>query len=307
MSAAATHVVLGGNGVAGRETVRALLRRGIEPASVGRSPSSIDGARSITADLLDGAATAAALAGAEVAYLTAGLPYSASVWERDWPPLVTSAVDACLEHGTRLVYLDNVYAFGRVDGPMADRMPLAPVSRKGRVRATALEALEAAADRGLSLTIARSADFYGPGATTSVFNSFVLRAVAAGKRPSWLLDADQPHSLTYTPDLGEALAILGTTASSGRPWNVPTAPAVTGRRAIELATGGEGSFSVMRGSTLRLGALFNRAARETVEMSYQYSAPSVLDSSDFERTFGAAPTPLADGIAATLEAERRER
>lgn len=307
MSAAPEHIVLGGNGVAGREAIRALLRRDLQPASVGRTPSTIDGARSVIADLLDRSATAAAVGGAQVAYLTAGLPYTARAWERHWLPLVDNAIAACLEHGTRLVYLDNVYALGHVDAPMTEQTPLAPASRKGRVRAEALDALRGAADRGLAVTIARSADFYGPGASTSVFNNFVIAAIAAGKRPTWLLDADQPHSLTYTPDVGEALAVLGTATSSGRTWHVPTAPAVTGRRAIELAAGAEAPFSVMRSSTLRLGALFNGAARETVEMSYQYSAPSVLESTAFEREFGVAPTPLADGIAATLGAQRSIR
>jgi hypothetical protein len=33
-------------------------------------------------------------------------------------------------------------------------------------------------------------------------------------------------------------------------------------------------------------------------MAYQYTAPYVFDSSAFETTFGIAPTPYRDGIAA---------
>lgn len=213
-----------------------------------------------------------------------------------------NAVDAAVASGTRLVYLDNIYAYGRVAGPMTEQTPVRPASRKGRVRADALRLLEAAVvDRALDLTVVRSADFYGPGATTSVFNGFVLDRLAAGRPPGWLLDADQPHSLTYTPDLGEALAVAGTTAAArGRVWHAPTAPACTARGYAALAAGSPVEVKVMGRTTLRLGALFNRSARSTLEMGFQYSAPSVLDSTAFESEFGIAPTPIQTGIATVL-------
>ena len=302
---APTHVVLGGNGIVGRETVRALVARGHTPASVGRRPAAADGARSVTADLLDPADAARALRGAEVAYLVAGLPYSSRVWADQWPVIVGNAVDAALEHGTHLVYLDNVYAYGRVIGPMTERTPIEPSSEKGRVRAAVLDLLGDAAARGLVVTIGRSADFYGPGASTSVFNTFALDKIAAGKKATWLLDADQPHSLTYTPDIGRALAVLGTAQQArGRTWHLPTAPALTGRQYVELAAGPGAPTAVMGSTTMRIGALVNSAARETLEMSYQYTAPYVFDSAAFESTFGLRPTAPAEGIAVALAATR---
>ncbi|MEO8908098.1 MAG: NAD-dependent epimerase/dehydratase family protein, partial [Microbacteriaceae bacterium] len=190
-----THVVLGGNGVAGRETVRALLARGEPTVSVGRKPSTLDGAESRLADLLDAADVSRALSGAAVAYLTVGLPYSSRVWAAQWPVIVRNVIDAAVANGTHLVYLDNVYAYGRVHGPMTERTAIDPNSRKGQIRADVLRALESAkAERGLIVTVARSADFYGPGATTSVFNAFVIDRIRAGKDATWFFDADQPHS-----------------------------------------------------------------------------------------------------------------
>ena len=299
------HVVLGGNGIIGRETVRALLARGETPASVGRRPSTVDGALPITADLLEGADVARALRGAEVAYLVAGLPYSSRVWAEQWPVIVQNTADAALGQGTHLVYLDNVYAYGRVDGPMTERTPINPSTRKGRVRAAALDVLGDAAARGLAVTIGRSADFYGPGASTSAFNTFALDRIAAGRPGTWLLDADRPHSLTYTPDIGDALVVLGTAQEArGRTWHLPTAPALTGRQYVQLAAGPGAPTTVMGFTTLRIGALFNTAARETLEMSYQYTAPYEFDSTAFRTTFGSVPTPTAEGIAAALAAAR---
>jgi nucleoside-diphosphate-sugar epimerase len=300
------HVVLGGNGIVGRETVTSLLRRGERVTSIGRRPSIVDGARSEFADLLTPADVSRVLAGAHVAYLTAGLPYSSAVWAQQWPIIVRNTVDAAVDHGVHLVYFDNVYAYGRVDGPMTEQSPLAATGKKGRVRAAALATLTAAAsERGLSFTVARSADFYGPGATTSVFNSYGLTRIAAGKPGTWLFDADQPHSLSYTPDIGEALAILGT-SPAGRTgtWHVPTAPALTGRDYLRLAAGPEAKVAVLGGAMMRVGSLFNAAARETLELSYQYTAPYLFDSTGFETTFGVSPTPAAEGVATTLGAER---
>lgn len=301
MSIPPSPVVLGGNGVIGRETVRALIARGATPISVGRRPATIDGAVSVSADLLRPADVARALRGAEVAYLTVGLPYSHRVWQAQWPVILRHTIDAARAGGTHLIYLDNVYAYGHVDGPMTESTPTNPVSKKGRVRADALRMLRDAADRGLGVTIARSADFFGPGATTSVFNTFALDRLAAGRRATWLFDADQPHSLTYTRDAGEALASLGDDprAHAGA-WHLPTAPALTGREYIALAGGDR--VSVMSSATMRLGALFASAPRETLEMAYQYTRPYVFDSERFETAFAVSPTPTTEAIATTLAA-----
>ncbi|GAB3605905.1 SDR family oxidoreductase [Conyzicola nivalis] len=302
MTASPTHVVLGGNGVVGRETVRALLERGETPASFGRRPSTVDGAHPLIGDLLDRAHVSTAIRGAEVAYLTAGLPYSGRVWAEQWPVVVGNIVDAAIEHGTHLVYFDNVYAYGRVHGPMTEHTAIVPAGKKGRVRASALETLAEASDRGLIVTTVRSADFYGPGASTSVFNSFALDRIAKGKTATWLFDADQPHSLTHTPDIGDALALVGTVPEArGGTWHVPTAPALTGREYIELAGG---RIGVMGGATMRVGSLFNSAARETLELAHQYTAPYIFDSTAFETAFGVTATPVARGIEATLAAAR---
>ena len=299
------HVVLGGNGVVGRETIASLVEQGHDVASVTRSaptpaPSH---ATSIVADLLDAASALRAVEGAEVAYLTVGLPYTTRVWRRDWPVIMQNTIDACVAHGTHLVYFDNVYAYGTTDAPMTESTPIRPSSRKGEVRAALLETLAAAArERGLVATVGRSADFYGPGASTSVFNTFAIDNVAAGKAPVWLFDAHQLHSMTYTPDIGRALAVLGTDERArGRTWHLPTAPALTGDDYLELATGGALAHKTLSAATMRLGGVFVSAARESLEMAYQYMAPYVFDSSAFESTFATAPTSYRDGIAAALQ------
>lgn len=296
------HAVLGANGVVGRETVAALRAQGDTVSAVARSAPASAGANTIAADLRDAASAMRALQGADVAYLTVGVPYTTKAWRREWPTIMRNTIDACLAHGTNLVYFDNVYVYGRTDAPMTESTPIRPSSKKGAVRASLLEMLGIARDRGLDVTIGRSADFYGPGASTSAFNTFVIDKVAEGRSPVWLFDSHQPHSMTYTPDIGRALAVLGTDERArGRVWHLPTAPALTGDEYLELATGGALEHKTMTAAAMRIGALFVPAARESLEMAYQYTAPYVFDSSAFETTFGLAPTPYRDGIAVAQE------
>jgi nucleoside-diphosphate-sugar epimerase len=302
---ASAHVVLGANGVVGRETLRALLRRGESPVAVARRAPEVDGASSMIADLMSPPDAARAIRGAGVAYFTVGLPYSSRLWREQWPVILRNVIEASLAEGTRLVYFDNVYSYGRVNAPMTEETQIHPSSEKGSVRAAALRILEEGRSRGLDVVIGRSADFFGPGAGTSVFNDFGLTPIAKGKPGTWLFDADQPHSLTYTPDIGTSLAILGSSAAGGT-WHLPTASALTGRQYLELADATL-PVKVMGAMTMRIGALFNSSARETLEMAHQYTAPYVFDSSRFEREFGLAATPTASAITATLESIRSSR
>lgn len=298
------HVALGSNGVVGRETIAALRAGDQDVRAVSRTPSAppAPGLTHIAADLRDAASTRRALEGADVAYLTVGLPYSTRVWRRDWPVIVQNVIDGCLAGGTHLVYFDNVYAYGRTEAPMTESTPIRPTSRKGEIRAELLHELDAARDgRGLEVTVGRAADFYGPGATTSAFNMFAIDRAAAGKPPMWLFDSTLPHSMTYTPDIGAALAVLGTDdRARGRTWHLPTARPLTGEQYLALVAGDRLPHRTMSFGTMRFGALFASAARETLEMAYQYNAPYVFDSTAFERTFGVSPTPYADGIARSL-------
>lgn len=302
MTSRPRHVVLGGTGVVGRETISALTALDLPVTSVSRSGRAILGAASVSADLLDPEAVARAVESTAVAYLTVGLPYTLSAWRDQWPIVLQNAINACLQNNTHLVYFDNVYAYGQAHQPMTEVTPVRPSSKKGKVRAALLAQLESAGtERGLQYTVGRSADFYGPGASTSIFNLFALDKVRAGKGPTWLFDAGQPHSMTYTPDIGKALAVLGTDPrAKGRVWHLPTAPALTGEQHMTLATHGPARHRTMSPVMVRLGALFSSAARESLEMAYQNTQPYLFDASAFEREFDVESTTYAVGIEASL-------
>ena len=77
----------------------------------------------------------------------------------------------------------------------------------------------------------------------------------------------------------------------------------TTRQVLELIAGEVGLPVGVRSVpklVMRALGLFNPMMRELAEMAYEFEEPFVLDTSKYESTFGAAGTPLAHAIAATV-------
>jgi nucleoside-diphosphate-sugar epimerase len=302
----ALHTIFGATGVIGRELAVALAAAGERVRLVSRRPRVNASVETVAADLLDAEATARAVAGSAVAYLVAGLPYDASIWEQQWPRVMRHAIDACKRHGVRLVFFDNVYAYGLVQGPMTEDTPFNPRSRKGEVRARiATLLLDEMRGGNLTALIARSADFYGPDAVNSFPHATVFERLRAGKTPQWIGDATKVHSFTFTPDAGKAVAVLGRSEQAyGQAWHVPTsAEALTGEGFVRLAcelAGRQYRIQVAPPWLLQAMSLFNRTLRENTEMMYQFDHDYHFDSRKIETELGLTATPYRRGIAATL-------
>jgi nucleoside-diphosphate-sugar epimerase len=301
--------VLGANGVIGRELSRHLPKYSDRIRQVSRSPKRVNVADELfSADLLDARATAAAVAGSAVTYLVAGLKYDHKVWEEQWPKVMRNAIDACQRHDSALVFFDNVYAYGRVEGVMTEETPYNPCSRKGEVRARIATTLMDEVKRGeLRAMIVRAADFYGPDASLSVTHATVTERLKAKKTPQWLGNARAVHTFTYTPDAGLSLAVLGNTASAyGQVWHAVTSKEpITGeqyvRIACDLARRPYALQVVPRWMLFVIGFVVP-VVHENMEMLYQFEYDYRFDSSKAERALGLAATAYREGIAATLNA-----
>ncbi|BCS31725.1 NAD-dependent dehydratase [Luteitalea sp. TBR-22] len=302
-------VILGANGVVGRELARRLPGHTDRVRQVARTPARVNETDElVAADLLDARATADAVAGADVAYLLAGLKYDARVWADQWPRVMRNAIDACKRHGAALVFFDNVYAYGRVDGPMTEATPYNPCSRKGEVRARIATTLMEEVARGdLRGMIVRAADFYGPGATLSLTHATVTERLKAGRTPQWIGNAQAVHTFTYTPDAAETVARLANRPEAyGQVWHALTSKEpITGeqyvRLACEIAARPYG-LQVAPRWMLRLMGLFVPVLRENMEMMYQFEHDYRFDSTKAEQALGMTATSYRDGITATLRA-----
>jgi nucleoside-diphosphate-sugar epimerase len=300
--------ILGANGVIGRELSRRLPEYSDRIRQVSRSPKPVNATDELfSADLLDAKATADAVAGSTVTYLVAGLKYDHKVWEEQWPKVMRNAIDACKRHGSALVFFDNVYAYGRVDGVMTEDTPYNPCSRKGEVRARIATMLMDEVKRGdLRAMIVRAADFYGPDASLSVSHATVTERLKAKKMPQWLGNAKAVHTFTYTPDAGRSLAVLGNTASAyGQVWHALTSKEpITGEQYVRIAcelSRRPYALQVVPRWMLFLMGIFVPVVRENMEMLYQFEYDYRFDSSKAERALGLAATGYREGIAATLK------
>lgn len=300
------HVVLGA-GPLGRSVVEALVAQGkaVRVASrSGRMPEAPQDVEVVAADLYDPAAVRSVAGGAAAAYQCAQPHYHE--WPRKFPPLQAAIIEGMSGTGTRLVLAENLYLYGETDSPLREDLPYAAGTRKGRVRAAmAEEALAAHRAGRVPVAIARGSDFYGPWVLDSAFGDRVFYPALAGKAASFAGKLDIPHSITYIGDFGRALALLGEREEAlGRAWHVPNdCPEITQRQFAQLifdALGAAPEVGSVNRAMMSLAGLFVPGARETVEMMYEFEQPFVVDSGQFQRTFGMRPTPLAEGVSRTL-------
>lgn len=300
------HVVFGASGGAGGAVVRALAERGSAVRAASRSgggpgPESVDRVR---ADATDPGAARAACAGAAVVYHCINVPYAE--WESTLPAVMDNLLAGAEASGATLVYCDNLYMYGEVEGPITEDTPRAATGAKGRLRITLADRLmEAHAAGRVRATIGRGSDFYGPGAANTIAGHLVFPAVVAGKKAYWIGALDQPHTLNYIDDFARGLITLGTDPrAAGHVWHVPAGPAPTGREFIEMAFAAAtlpARVGLYRRWAVRLAGLFDRQMRELTEVLHQFERPFLLDATRFTDTFGEPGlTPMPDAIVRTL-------
>ncbi len=300
------HTILGAGGVIANELVKLLS--GMPLRLVSRTPKPAPtGVETFSANVSSLDQTIAAVAGSSVVYLLVGLKYDTGTWRALWPRIMSNVIEACKRANAKLVFFDNVYMYGRVSGPMTEETAFNPCSRKGEVRARVatmlLNEIEAG---GIQALIARSADFYGPRASTSIANILVFDKLAKHATASWLASDAVPHSFTFTPDAARALALLAAKEDAwNQTWHLPTAAAPpTGREFIRMAAeafGAEPKYRVPGRPMIRLAGWFNPDVRETYEMLYQYDSKYLFDSTKFSEAFGVQPTAYREGIMQTAE------
>ena len=299
------HPVVLGAGPVGRAIVEALVDRGHRPTVVTRSGTEIEGAATRRADLTDPAAARSALADATIVFTTAQPAYHR--WVEEFPALQASIVQAALAANAPLMVVENVYGYGPHDGPLTEDTPMRPTTRKGTVRAEMWRALETAAARdGLQMAAVRASDFVGPHVEGSAFGARFFDPLRKGKAAQTIGNVDALHSVTYVPDLADAVVrVAEDDRSWGRAWHAPCAPAVSQRRLAEMAAatiGRTGSISSLPVPLLRLAGLFVKPAKESVEMLYEFDRDFVVDSSAFTEHFGVEATPLSAALATVMSA-----
>lgn len=284
--------ILGAGGVIAHSLQQQLLSQNIPLRLVRRQagPAPAE-AESRSADLLNAQAVAEAVAGSEVVYLTPGLTYNARLWAAQWPVVMQNTIAACEKAGAKLVFFDNVYAYGLVNGSMTENTPYAPVSKKGKIRAQIANRLQGAMQAGeIQGMLVRAADFYGPNNPNSFVHQMIFKRMVAGKSAQIMVSAEMPHTFTFTPDAGRALALLGQTPDAyGQIWHLPApaAPISLGEMTALVADklGLKAKSQIVTKGMLRVLGWFSPLIRENQEMLYQFENPYVFNSDKFKKRF----------------------
>lgn len=300
----ALHVIVG-KGPVGSTTARLLAERGDDVRVVSRSGGTSAGRiEHVALDAGHAAGLTRAAQGATALYNCANPAYHR--WATDWPPIADALLQAAEATGAVLVTTANLYAYGPVDGPLTEDLPLAATGTKGRVRARMWEDAKARHDAGrLRATEARASDFFGEGVGDNGHLERTLKAVLQGKTARVLGDPDAPHSWTYVPDVARTLvAMAGDERAWGRAWHVPTAPPASQREAADRIARIAGVDPVpvkeIPWGLVRLAGLAVPMMRELRETRYQFDHPFVLDSTATTETFGLEATPAEGALAATV-------
>jgi|SRR5208282_3884393 len=298
--------ILGAGGAIGVELVKELAHSRQPVRLVGRNPKLVEGAtEAVSADISNLDQTIRAVSGSAIVHLLVGLKYDLGIWRELWPRIMGNAIEACKRAHAKLIFFDNVYMYGKVHGPMTEETPFNPCSKKGEVRAQIATTLLNEVKAGkLNAMIARSADFYGPHARTSVANVLVFDKFAKRATASWLVNDSVPHSNTYTPDAAKSLALLANSESAwNQTWHVPTAPKPpTGKEFINMVAkefGVQPKYRVLSRPLIKVAGLFDSDIRESFEMLYQNEYEYLFDSTKFSKAFSFEPISYNEGVRRT--------
>lgn len=302
------HVVFG-TGAIGRAIMNELLRRGESVRMVNRSGRMDEvpaGVEVKAADLYDQAQVKEVTRGARVVYQASQPEYNE--WVEKFPPLQKSIIDGLTGSDAKLVVVENLYMYGDTNGAtLTEDTPHNAHTKKGKTRSEMSKAAFEAHRAGkLRVTAGRGSDFFGPwGLPTAAMGERTFYPLLHGKAANLVGNVDAPHTHTYIPDFGKALVILGERAEAdGQVWHVPNdRPRVTQREMVTMIAEEMGvppKFSAMGRTMMWIGGLFIPAAKEMVEMMYEFEQPFVVDSSRFETTFGMKATPMREAIKETV-------
>jgi nucleoside-diphosphate-sugar epimerase len=298
-------VVFGG-GPLGLAVVETLAQRGRAVRLVTRS-ARVDtpgGVQVVAGDVSDPERAAEAARGAATIYHCVGADYGK--WQQLLPPVMAGVMHAAEATGARLVYGDNLYAYGPVEAPLTEALPSQATGPNGRLRAElAARLLDAHRAGRLRATIGRGSDFYGPRVRLSTVGERVFGALLHDKPAQLLGDPDLPHTVTYIYDFAEDLVTLGERDEAlGEVWHVPSADTLSLRQFVGLVAAKASRparVQVAPSLIIRFLALFNPTLRAVAEQLYQSERPWVVHHAKFAAAFGAHPTPHPEAIARTLD------
>jgi nucleoside-diphosphate-sugar epimerase len=313
----ATHCVLGVTGAIGFWCARLLLDRGERVVALTRDPdrarerfsaSDLERLEIIQGDALDGKAIRRCATDAATLIHAVNVPLS--LWEdpeQGRAALLGASIDVAADTGARIVFPANVWVYGHTFVPLLfEGHPFAADTAKGRA-AVKLESMlaEARRERGVSYTIVRLPDVYGPFVASALYRS-VFQNALTGSTLTWYGSLDTPLELVYVADAARALLQVGLDPQSiGRAFNLPGPEETTARKWLTLLAEMAGTRAHARAipsPIIAIAGWFNHEAHEMHDLLYLKTRRLILEGRRYADHFGSYPaTPYDIGMRETLD------
>ncbi|GAB4145346.1 MAG: NAD-dependent epimerase/dehydratase family protein [Patescibacteria group bacterium] len=283
------HIVLGASGGAGLAILKELFQQDqnvIGVNSSGKVP--FEGANIIKADALNVTDLVQACKGADYIYHAVNVPYQQ--WPEKLPKILDNVIEATKQNQAKLIYVDNLYAYGPVDKAMTEDLPNGATDVKGKLRGELTDKLLQLNSKGIiQVAIVRGSDFYGP-QTNAHLGDLVFRNILADKPAQIVGNIDKLHTYTYVKDFARAIVFISTKDKAyGQIWHTPNSPTTSTKELLEeifRQAGKTPKIQAIQGLMFNVLALFVPIMKEFKPINYQRSRDYIVDHSKFEKAFG---------------------
>ena len=294
-----------GTGPLGYAVAEELLARGQSVKLVNRSGEGDipEGATIVKADVTNTELTREVCKNVRTVFHCAMPPYTQ--WPELFPTITYGIINGAISAEANLVYGDNLYMYGQVNGPIKEDLPNNARGPKGKIRGEMADKLMQAHNEGkVKVAIGRASDFFGPRVLNSIFGERVFIPAIKGETINMLGRIDQPHTFTYIKDFAKGLVTLSENETAfGEIWHIPSAETITTQKFLHRIFSENKTFPPVKIAPkfiVNVMALFNPIIRELKEVLPNNEQPYIVDHSKFENTFGNNPTPHKQAISETI-------
>ncbi|MGX7010310.1 NAD-dependent epimerase/dehydratase family protein [Lactococcus cremoris] len=282
--------ILGSNGQIGHELAKELYENYTkEIRLVSRKPQKIhDSDELVSADLLDFNETNNAISGSDIVYFTVGLPMDSEMWMKQFSKILDNVIEACKIHRSKLVFFDNTYMYPKTSAIQYENTIFSPSGKKSLVRAQLADKIikEMEANE-LKAVVCRAPEFYGPEKTQSITNTMIFSNIKAKRKLKIPISDSTLRTLIWTPDASRAMALVGNTDDAyGQTWHLPCDRSLTYKEMINIADKIENeklSYSIIKLWKFKVGSLFNKNAKELLELLPRYEFDNLFNSDKFKK------------------------
>ena len=294
-----------GTGPLGYAVAEELLARGQSVKLVNRSGEGDipEGATIVKADVTNTELTREVCKNVRTVFHCAMPPYTQ--WPELFPAITYGIMKGAISAKANLVYGDNLYMYGKVNGPIKEDLPYNAKGPKGKIRGEMADKLMQAHNDGkVKVAIGRASDYFGPRVLSSIFGERVFIPAIKGETINMLGSIDQPHTFTYIKDFAKGLVTLSENETAfGEIWHIPSAETITTQKFLHRIFSENKSFPPVKTApkfAVNVMALFNPIIRELKEVLPNNEQPYVVDHSKFENAFGNNSTPHKSAIRETI-------